>query len=68
MALNYRENFFNEVVDVLVERNNNGKAFGHTSNYLEVEFYDNNAQSNDMVKVKIESIGYPICKGSVVNV
>ena len=36
MALNYRENFFNEVVDVFVDRNNNGKAFGHTSNYLMV--------------------------------
>lgn len=68
MALKYREKFLGEVVEVLVERNNNGKAFGHTSNYLEVEFFDKNALSNDIIKVKIESIGYPICKGSVVNV
>lgn len=68
MAIKYREKFSGKVLDVLVERNINGKCFGHTSNYLEVEFIDKNAKPNDLINVKIESIGYPICKGSVSNV
>lgn len=33
----YLDKFINKKVNVLVEKSNNGKSFGHTGNYLEVE-------------------------------
>ena len=35
-ALKYREKFRNKVVDCLVEKNENGICFGHSSNYLDI--------------------------------
>jgi threonylcarbamoyladenosine tRNA methylthiotransferase MtaB len=62
LALNYRNKFLGKTVEVLVERVQNNVAFGHTSNYLEVEF-SGFVEQNDLVKVMITEVGYPICKG-----
>lgn len=67
-ALKYRERFLGKTLEVLVEKNVNGRAFGHTSNYLEVEIFDENIKANDIVKVKIEKIGYPVSRGVVEDV
>ncbi len=62
-ALKYRNKFLNKELEVLVEKNVNGICFGHTSNYLEVEFEDNNALENDLVIVEIIKVDYPKCIG-----
>jgi tRNA A37 methylthiotransferase MiaB len=62
-ALRYREKFLGKAIDVLVEKNVKGICFGHTSNYLEVEFKDNNAKENDLIKVEITEVNYPKCIG-----
>ena len=62
-ALKYRNQFLNKELEVLVEKNVNGICFGHTSNYLEVEFEDNNALENDLVTVEIIKVDYPKCIG-----
>ena len=61
-ALEYRNLFLGKTVEVLVEKNVNGKCFGHSSNYLEVEF-TSNKQENDLVKVELIKIGYPVSIG-----
>ena len=66
-ALKYREMFLGKTLEVLVENNENGIAFGHTSNYLEVEFESQSAKANDIIKVVITEVGYPISKGCVIN-
>lgn len=63
LALEYRNQFKNKIVEVLVEKNVNSKCFGHSSNYLEVEFIDDTAKENDIILVEIIEINYPICKG-----
>lgn len=65
LALKYREKFLGQVVEVIVERVGNKIGYGHSSNYLEVEF-TGVAHQNDLVKVKITEIGYPISKGVLV--
>ena len=67
-ALKYREKFLGKTLEVLIEKNIDGRAFGHTSNYLEVEIFDENIKANDIVKVKIEKIGYPVSRGVLENV
>lgn len=62
LALIYRKKFIGELLDVLVEKNENGYAFGHTSNYIEVSF-KSNAQNNDIIKVKIVKADYPVSIG-----
>ena len=62
-ALKYREQFLGKVVDCLVEKNNKGVCFGHSSNYLEITFDDKEAKENELVNVKITEVNYPICKG-----
>ncbi len=66
MAIQYRKKFLNEIVDVLVEKydEKTNIAKGHSSNYLEVSFPTHQKDIvNTFVKVKITSIGYPICQG-----
>ncbi|MBP5408516.1 MAG: tRNA (N(6)-L-threonylcarbamoyladenosine(37)-C(2))-methylthiotransferase MtaB [Bacilli bacterium] len=61
-ALEYRNLFLHKCVEVLVEKNNKGICFGHSSNYLEVEFEGDN-QENDLVNVEIIKVDYPKCIG-----
>lgn len=68
MALNYREKFLNEIVEVIVEKNVNGIAFGHSRNYLQIEFISKTVRENDLVKVKLKQIGYPISKGEIYEI
>lgn len=65
MALQYRQQFLHEVVEVLVEKVDKNIAYGHTSHYLQVSFDAKNYKQNDLVKVKITKIGYPISKGEI---
>lgn len=66
-VLDYREKFVGQVLSVIVEKNEQGLAFGHSSNYLEIEFPDETAKPNDLVLVKITKANYPISKGVVSN-
>lgn len=65
-ALEYRNQFINKELEVIVEKNTNGICFGHSSNYLEIEFEGNN-QENDLVKVILTKAGYPKSYGKVVK-
>ena len=66
-ALEYRQQFLGEILEIIVEKNENGIAFGHSNNYLEVKFPSLMAKPNDLIKVKITEADYPISKGSVVH-
>lgn len=59
-ALEYRQKFEGQVLQVIVERNRMGLAFGHSPNYLEIEFPSQTAKKNDLVKVIIVKAGYPV--------
>ena len=59
----YRERFVNKEVEVIVEKIENGIAFGHSSNYLEITFNVINAKENDLVNVIVIEANYPISKG-----
>ena len=62
-ALLYRNKFLNKEVEVIVEKIENGIAFGHSSNYLEISFKINKAIENSLVNVIIIEVGYPVSKG-----
>ena len=62
MALSYRQQFEKKRLEVLVEKNENGIAFGHTSNYLQVSF-PSQANNNELVYVTIEKADYPVSLG-----
>lgn len=62
-AIKYREQFLGKVVDCLVEKNNKGTCFGHSSNYLEISFEDKSAKENELINVRITEVNYPVCKG-----
>ena len=62
LALDYRKKFLGKTLDVICEVNKNGWCYGHTSNYMEVKFRGD-YQSNDLVKVKVTDVGYPVSIG-----
>lgn len=62
-ALAYREKFLNETLEVVVEKVENNKAFGHSSNYLQIQFETFTAKPNDLVKVKLIKANYPVSIG-----
>ena len=64
-ALKYRNKFLGQTVDIIVEEIIDGKCVGHSSNYLLVSFPSINNKPNDLVKVKITKIGYPMCEGVI---
>lgn len=67
-ALEYRKKFVGMIVEVIVEKIENGIAFGHSSNYLEVKFPVEDALENELVYVLITKAGYPISEGVEKNV
>ena len=67
-AIEYRNKFLGKTVEVLIETIENGYAFGHSSNYLEVKIKDDNLKQNDLVNVQITSVGYPVSVGRVIDV
>ncbi|MFA6890388.1 MAG: radical SAM protein, partial [Bacilli bacterium] len=64
MGLAYRMQFKGKIVSLLVEKNDNGILFGHTSNYIEVEV-KGNLSPNTEVDVVLTDPGYPISKGVI---
>jgi threonylcarbamoyladenosine tRNA methylthiotransferase MtaB len=59
-AWEYRQKFEGQVLKVIVERNRMGLAYGHSANYLEIEFPSPTARKNDLVEVIIVKAGYPV--------
>ena len=48
---------------VLIEQNHDGYCVGHTTNYLNVKIYNQNFESETIVKVKLTKIEYPFIIG-----
>lgn len=68
-AIKYRKNFIGKTVEVLVEKVQNGIAYGHSANYINVEFPTKTAKNNDLVKVVLTNATYPISSGKeIINV
>ena len=65
-ALKYRKSFIGKELEVLVEKNTEGLAYGHTSNYMEVEFKSTTAKNNDLVWIRLEKADYPLSLGKEV--
>jgi len=66
-ALEYRQNLIGQVLEVIVEKVVKGVAFGHSSNYIEVEFNTETAKANDLCYVEITKANYPISSGKEVK-
>ena len=64
LAVAYRKQFLNEVLEVLVEKCENGQFLGHSSEYLTV-IGKGLVDVNTMLKVKIIDASYPNCKGVI---
>ena len=62
-ALEYRKQFEGQVLEVVVEKIKGNTAFGHSSNYMEVEFTGQNLKLHEIRKVYIEKAGYPVSTG-----
>lgn len=62
-ASRYREKFIGKTVEVLVEKTQNGIAFGHTKNYINLKFATNKAKNNDLVNVELLDANYPVANG-----
>jgi threonylcarbamoyladenosine tRNA methylthiotransferase MtaB len=65
-ALKYRNKFVGEVLEIIVEKNSNNIAYGHSSNYLEVEF-SSSKENNEFSKVMINEVNYPISIGKEIK-
>ncbi|HNZ50791.1 MAG TPA: TRAM domain-containing protein, partial [Bacilli bacterium] len=59
-ALGYRQLFVGSIQEVIIEKVIQGIAFGHTANYLEVQFPTIFSKKHDFVKVQITEAGYPV--------
>lgn len=66
LELDYMNKFLNREVEVLAEINKDGKAIGHTTNYLQVKI-NKEIEHNTFVKVKITQIDYPFCIGEIIS-
>lgn len=67
LALNYAQQFSNDIVTVLVEqRNKKGLLEGHTTNYLKVEFDGDDSLIHKIVNVELIQIGYPLNQGKLI--
>ena len=64
LEINYMNKFLNQNLEVLFERNNDGYAIGHTSNYLQIKVKDN-IESGTFKTVTLESIEYPYIIGTI---
>ncbi|MFA6843518.1 MAG: tRNA (N(6)-L-threonylcarbamoyladenosine(37)-C(2))-methylthiotransferase MtaB [Bacilli bacterium] len=57
-ALKYRSKFVGKILNVIVEKNNNGTCFGYSSNYIRICF-QGNCKDNTLVQVKLIKANYP---------
>ncbi|MFV0274793.1 MAG: tRNA (N(6)-L-threonylcarbamoyladenosine(37)-C(2))-methylthiotransferase MtaB [Bacilli bacterium] len=65
LEIEYMNKFLNEELEVLVEKCENKICTGHTSNYILVKF-EGEYNSNDLVKVNLKKVNYPIIEGKVI--
>lgn len=63
LEINYMNNFIGKELNVLIEQNHDGYCVGHTTNYLNVKIYNQNFESETIVKVKLTKIEYPFIIG-----
>lgn len=63
LEINYMNNFIGKDLNVLIEQNHDGYCVGHTTNYLNVKIYNQNFESETIVKVKLTKIEYPFVIG-----
>lgn len=63
LEINYMNNFIGKELNVLIEQNHDGYCVGHTTNYLNVKIYNQNFESETIVKVKLTKIEYPFVIG-----
>ena len=63
LEINYMNNFIGKELNVLIEQNHGGYCVGHTTNYLNVKIYNQNFESETIVKVKLTKIEYPFIIG-----
>lgn len=63
LEINYMNNFIGKDLNVLIEQNHDRYCVGHTTNYLNVKIYNQNFESETIVKVKLTKIEYPFVIG-----
>ncbi|MDD3382499.1 MAG: tRNA (N(6)-L-threonylcarbamoyladenosine(37)-C(2))-methylthiotransferase MtaB [Bacilli bacterium] len=68
MALDYRKKSIGKIYDVLIEKIDGKNCFGHTENYLFVQFKNICFDVNQVVKVVINEATYPISIGEYYEV
>lgn len=66
LELEYMNKFISKEVDVLVETIKDGILKGHTGNYLCVKFKGDKSLINKVVRVRIDEIDYPYCRGVII--
>ena len=67
LELDYMNKFLNREVEVLIEVSKDGYSIGHTTNYLQVKI-NKKLEHNTFVSVKITSIEYPYCIGTITKI
>lgn len=68
LALEYVEQFKDDVLEVIPEEMKDGQIVGHSDNYIKVAIDADESLIGELVKVKITEPGYPVAKGEVVKV
>ncbi|HOO68176.1 MAG TPA: hypothetical protein PLC53_02275, partial [Bacilli bacterium] len=64
LETNYMNKFINKVIEILVERNEDGIIEGHSSNYILVKAVGNKEDINKLIKIKIIKSEYPYLYGN----
>lgn len=68
-AIKYRNQFIGKPLEVIVEKVQNGIAYGHSSNYINIMFPTKTVKQNDLVMVEVKDAMYPIANGKeIINV
>jgi len=63
LEVEYMNTFIDTVLDVLIEKYEDGIIFGHTSNYIGVKLKGCSKDINKIKKVKLEKLEYPVIYG-----
>ncbi|MCL1948485.1 MAG: tRNA (N(6)-L-threonylcarbamoyladenosine(37)-C(2))-methylthiotransferase MtaB [Turicibacter sp.] len=65
LAKGYASTQEGKTLHVIVEESKDGYLMGHAGNYVKVKFKGDDSLIGEMVAVKIEKAGYPVCEGEV---
>lgn len=70
LAKDYASKFDQTVLEVIPEEkgSTDGKLVGYADNYMKIEFEGDESLIGELVKVKVDTPGYPINKGKLVKV